>query len=515
MKLHPFDTAASAANTLFYAAFEETRGAAPGDGLADLGAPRYVRLLAASAELGRTKTLSPTSDIGAGREPTDPILTSIDCAPRFTFGVDKRHVGVMLSAMFGQPSSDAGRAWGWVHIRRLPVAGDVVTLNGADWTFGADTAVAATVGDTVAALADDLNATADPSVSAATYRAQGDRLWVDYATAGAPGNAFTLASADAAFAAVSGPSLIGGGLYTHTWTSGAPSLPSLAFLSEHPDLRAASEPFRRIVGARGANMTFNISPTGRNEAECGFVAINEHRSDTPVVGLRETAPIAGNPADGDTVVVLGQTWTFVSGPPAGAQTQIQSALPATLAQLQADLTASTNPAFAGQRFVAGREALFVIEDGYVKPWATETFSNLQGGLMVEGKCIGVIESGTIAYANNPDTSRVVGCGVDESGVIGDATPLGVTVSFTCQARFHSPTLHGAAAAGDPVEIFWALADPVDGSTLRITLPRVFLPEASRSYQAGQTISASLNGQASAPNGGHAITVQLVNDVATY
>jgi len=63
---------------------------------------------------------------------------------------------------------------------------------------------------------------------------------------------------------------------------------------------------------------------------------------TTVVAATGTIDFAANPADGDTITLNGTTWTFVTGIPAGNETQIQATATQTIDQLVIDLNASAD-----------------------------------------------------------------------------------------------------------------------------------------------------------------------------
>jgi len=60
------------------------------------------------------------------------------------------------------------------------------------------------------------------------------------------------------------------------------------------------------------------------------------------VAATGTIDFAANPADGDTITLNGTTWTFVTGIPAGNETQIQATATQTIDQLVTDLNASAD-----------------------------------------------------------------------------------------------------------------------------------------------------------------------------
>jgi hypothetical protein len=116
-------------------------------------------------------------------------------------------------------------------------------LNGVAWTFvtgspsGNQTQIGASVDATLAALATDLNGSADAQISKCTYTANttDDRLEIQFDAAGTTGNVFTLSASANSNSTVSAATLTGGG-YQHEWLSGSDDIPSFTFEIGHPQL---------------------------------------------------------------------------------------------------------------------------------------------------------------------------------------------------------------------------------------------------------------------------------------
>ncbi len=104
-------------------------------------------------------------------------------------------------------------AAGFITFSVNPSDGDTVTLNGVAWTFkttptaAAQTQIQPTLAGTLAQLAVDLNASANASLTVATYSSTATTININYDTTGAGGNAYTLA---ASVAVRSGATLTGG-----------------------------------------------------------------------------------------------------------------------------------------------------------------------------------------------------------------------------------------------------------------------------------------------------------------
>jgi hypothetical protein len=114
---------------------------------------------------------------------------------------------------FGSSSASNAYAGGYITFSVNPTASDTITLNGVAWTFvasgasGAQTNIQGTMVATLAQLANDLTASANSSLTVATYSATSTKLLINYKTTGTGGNAYTLA---ASAATPSGTHLTGG-----------------------------------------------------------------------------------------------------------------------------------------------------------------------------------------------------------------------------------------------------------------------------------------------------------------
>lgn len=108
-----------------------------------------------------------------------------------------------------------------------PINLRTIILNGVTWTFvtgapvGNQTQIGATIADTLNSLVTNLNASAVPAISAATYTRTGLVLNIVHDTFGVAGNAYTLAAGTYG-GTISGGTLVGGstGLATATLTFG-------------------------------------------------------------------------------------------------------------------------------------------------------------------------------------------------------------------------------------------------------------------------------------------------------
>lgn len=96
--------------------------------------------------------------------------------------------------------------------------------------------------------------------------------------------------------------------------------------------------FRGVPIVQNGNLVgFQIYDGGKNYALSDTIAIT-----TGGVAATGTYTFAGNPSDGNTIILNGVTWTFKTTVNAVSQTKIGSTLAETLDQLVSDLTTSNN-----------------------------------------------------------------------------------------------------------------------------------------------------------------------------
>ena len=191
----------------------------------------YEKMSFFSSSIGAEQPLINDPLLGLGREPRVPFRDIMKSDGDLQIGVEPRDFGRWLQFLMGA-STDVGIASsGTITFAANPVAGNTITINGVVWTFvasGATTAqtnIAGSLSATLTQLATDLNASSNPLVTPATYTAVGGtKLGISMDVSGPGGNTFTLASANVN-GVVSGATL-SGGCYTHTYISGAASIPS-------------------------------------------------------------------------------------------------------------------------------------------------------------------------------------------------------------------------------------------------------------------------------------------------
>lgn len=158
-----------------------------------------------------------------------------------------------MAILYAGVAADEGsavKASGRITFAAQPDADDTITLNGTAFTAKASGAtgpqfnIGASLAETMTNAATVLNASVDADVAVATYTGTADSIEVVHDTAGAAGNAFTLA---ASVATPSAATLLGGGYATRavafvrdcevnagelTWFSGATSDQKAAGTSE-------------------------------------------------------------------------------------------------------------------------------------------------------------------------------------------------------------------------------------------------------------------------------------------
>lgn len=228
----------------------------------------YEKMSFFSSSIGAEQPLISDPLLGLGREPRAPFRDVMKAEGDLQIPVEPRDFGRWLQFLMGA-STDAGvQATGQITFTANPSAGHTITLNGVTWTFvasgasGNQTNIGGSLTATLTQLATDLNASVNSSITPATYsNVGGTKLNISYDTAGAAGNAYTLASGNAN-GVVSGATLSGGG-YTHTFISGVAALPSFTaevghlnvpayFVNTGCLLDSMSLDFQRSGGAKAA-----------------------------------------------------------------------------------------------------------------------------------------------------------------------------------------------------------------------------------------------------------------------
>ena len=236
----------------------------------------YIRIPFNRCTLGSEQGLIDDPVLGQGRDPYAPLQDVIMDEGEIVVPVDPRYIGLWLTGLFGDPTSSTVAAAGYIDFAVNPSDQDTVTLGGTVWTFvsgtasGDETQIQATATQTIDRLVTDLNASADANIVEATYSrpAGTQRLLVTHDTAGAAGNAFTLAAA----AVVSGSTLTGGG-NSHVFASGDDDLPSYTVEVGHKQVPA----YFRHGGVVIGSIALEFTRAGPAAATIQCVAQGEER----------------------------------------------------------------------------------------------------------------------------------------------------------------------------------------------------------------------------------------------
>jgi hypothetical protein len=231
-----------------------------------------------SSDLSAEQNLISSDLLGQGREPRAPFRDVINDEGNLVIPVEGRDFGRWLQLLLGNPTSAGVAATGDITFTANPSATHTITINGVVWTFvasgatGTQTNIGANLNATLTQLATDLNASVNASITPVTYaNVGGTKLGFTHDTLGAVGNAFTIASGNANGVA-SGATLSGGG-YTHTFISGAASLPSFAAEIGHANVPA----YFVHTGCMLNSMAMNFQRSGSANATLNIIAQGETR----------------------------------------------------------------------------------------------------------------------------------------------------------------------------------------------------------------------------------------------
>ncbi|MBL0320135.1 MAG: hypothetical protein IPP74_12740 [Alphaproteobacteria bacterium] len=231
-----------------------------------------------SSDLSAEQNLISSDLLGQGREPRAPFRDVINDEGNLVIPVEGRDFGRWLQLLLGNPVSAGVAATGDITFTVNPSAGHTITINGIVWTFvasgatGTQTNIGGSLAATLTQLATDLNASVNASITPATYsNGGGTKLNIVHDAVGGGGNSFTLASGNANGVA-SGATLSGGG-YTHTFISGAASLPSFAAEIGHANVPA----YFVHTGCMLNSMAMNFQRSGSANATLNIIAQGETR----------------------------------------------------------------------------------------------------------------------------------------------------------------------------------------------------------------------------------------------
>lgn len=258
---------ARGANARLRALFETVYGTPPGG--------NYLQLPFVKSDLGEEQGLIDSDLLGLGRQSVDPTLDVINDDGNLTVPVDARAFGHWLKLYLGNPvTAAAGSASGDITFSAQPAASSTVTINGTAFTFVASGAtgnqinIGAALTNTLDNAVTVLNGSVVPGVALATYSKVGTtKLHIVNDTAGLAGNSFTLAASGTSNGTVSGTTLAGG-TNSHTFTSGAQDLPSMAIETGMPEVPS----FEMNFGARGNTMQIGLMRSGLLNAVLTIIA---------------------------------------------------------------------------------------------------------------------------------------------------------------------------------------------------------------------------------------------------
>ncbi len=244
----------------------------------------YWKMPFTSCNLGSEQGLIDDPVLGLGRDPSQPLRDVINDDGDIVVPVDPRYLGFWLTGIFGDPDTDPAAAEGYIDFAVNPSENDTITINGVTFTFVDDTPgageidIQSTVIQTVDEIVSVLNGSSDDDVNDATYsRPTGtQRLRIVHDTAGAAGNAFTLA---ASVATASGPTLTGGGT-EHVFVSGLDSLPSYSLEVGMSQVPA----FFMHTGVVLNSIAFDFQRSGAATATINAVAQGEARNNATLGG---------------------------------------------------------------------------------------------------------------------------------------------------------------------------------------------------------------------------------------
>jgi len=137
------------------------------------------------------------------------------------------------------------------------------------------------------------------------------------------------------------------------------------------------------------------------------------------------------------------------------------------------------------------------------------FAQATGKITLDGVQLADVVSADWSHSNNLDLVETI----RPDGEIEDADPQNAMVSGNVTIRYGSNAVKAKAESGTPVALTFGWINKV--GSLTITVPRVFLPKAKNPIAGPRGIQASYPWQASAGVGGHACTITLKTDVASF
>lgn len=239
----------------------------------------YYQMPFNSSDLSSEQGLIEDAVLGFGRDPQQPLRDVINNEGDIAVPVDPRYLGFWLTGLLGDPVSGDVAATGYIDFTAQPDPGDTLTINGTVFTFvagapaGDQIQIQGTVIQTVDDAVTQLNNSTDNNVDDATYnRPTGtQRLLITHDTAGAAGNAFTLAENSPA--TMRSASTLQGGGTEHEFVSGKDTLPSYSIEVGMPKVPA----FFMHTGVVINSLALDFQRSGAAAATINAIAQAENR----------------------------------------------------------------------------------------------------------------------------------------------------------------------------------------------------------------------------------------------
>lgn len=255
--------------TAIYAAFESVYGTPPVSGYRTMP-------FGPGSRIGGSRPLLENELLGFGRDPLPPVLDAVTADGELVVPLDVENWGVWLKAAFGQPTvAGTIAATGSITFSAQPSVSSTITINGTVFTFVASGAVGnqsnigANLAATLTALAGVLTANGTVGGAFATYAASATVLSITRGVLGSAGNAFTLAASTApASNGTPSAATLTGGTNTHTYNSGAATLPSLSIEGAYPQVPA----FEMVRGCMVNSLRWQMRRSGLLTARVGIYA---------------------------------------------------------------------------------------------------------------------------------------------------------------------------------------------------------------------------------------------------
>ncbi len=219
------------------------------------------------------------------------------------------------------------------------------------------------------------------------------------------------------------------------------------FLNRSTDTRVKD--FRFIN--RGNELVVDTKTTILNTAQTLYATVG---SAYAIGNLNFTA----NPTNGQTAVINGVTWTFVTGAPVGNQTQIGATLDATLTQLATDLNASANASISVATYshTAGSSVLNIAHDTLGTSGTTFTLAAGTAPYTTSGANLSNIPSiGLIAGTGSALTINTGGAIFSRDGLALNRTVALGEISGSILVNSSSTN----GTHGNPIDLSWVQNNP--------------------------------------------------------